>query len=69
MSHWVEVILEEAFDGKRNLPQYVVHGLQRLTQIVQNSDCYHFRTDEFEVIADELSVCDNLPDLSRLLGK
>lgn len=69
MSHWVRVILEDAVSGQENLPDYVRSGLSHLVQIVETSDMWRFRTLELEAVADELSTCDCLSELSRLLWR
>ena len=67
MLHWVRVILEEAVDARENHPEYVRNGLKRIVQIVEQSELISFRTCEFEEIADAVSVCDCLTELSRLM--
>jgi hypothetical protein len=69
MSHWVRVILEDAIRGQENLPNYVTNGLRHLTHIVESSDACQFRTSELEALADAISVCDCLSELSRLLWR
>lgn len=67
MSHWVRVILEDAVSEQHNLPDYVRSGLKNLVRIVESSDVWRFRTFELETLADDISTCDCLAELSRLL--
>lgn len=67
MPHWVQVLIEDTAKQAHPLPNHVLDGLKRVERIVQSSDRFHFRTDEFEDIADNISVCCDLNELARLL--
>ncbi|MGC3941007.1 autoinducer binding domain-containing protein [Roseobacter sp. EG26] len=69
MSHWIRVLIEDAMDGQRQLPEHVRSGLKRVAGIMEASDVTQFRTQEFESIADEISFCSELSELSRLLWR
>lgn len=69
MTHWVQVILEDTVWGQRKLPDHVIEGLKRIKEMALSSDVVQFRTQEFEEIADELSICDDLNELSLLLWR
>lgn len=67
MDHWMRVLLQDGFGNQDRSPGYVADGLERAAQIVENSEPYRFRTDAIEDIADALSECIELSDLSKLM--
>lgn len=69
MTHWVQVILEDTIWGQKKLPAHVRDGLKRIEEMAISSEVIQFRTHEFEEIADELSICDDLSELSLLLWR
>ncbi len=67
MSHWAKTLLNEVIREKHDLPKHVLDGLNRLVEFVECSNDYQFRNREFETIADNISVCDDLQELSKLM--
>ena len=67
MEHWVRVMLQDVLFVHDNTPDYVHKGLARAARLVEEMEPYQFRTDSFDEIADALSECTDLPDLSRLM--
>ncbi|WP_300016521.1 autoinducer binding domain-containing protein [uncultured Roseobacter sp.] len=67
MSHWVRAVLEEAIGNDAQRPAQVMEGLKRISHIIEESDAIQFRTDDMEELANSISVCDNLTELSQLL--
>lgn len=67
MSHWVKAILEDACDLQRQMPEHVRKGVNRIIEIVEASTEIQFRSKGSEKIADELSTCDHLVEMSQLL--
>jgi hypothetical protein len=67
MEHWLRVILQDLLFDQSDSPDYVRKGLARAVRIVEEMDPYQFRTDTFDEIADALSVCTELSDLSKLM--
>ena len=65
MDHWVRVLLHDGLNGER--ADHVNAGLERAAQIVEASEPYRFRTQALEEVADALSECTELPDLSKLM--
>ena len=67
MEHWVRVLLEDALFGRNGLPDYIRKGLSRTARIIEEMAPYQFRNDTFDEIAEALSECTELADLSRLM--
>ena len=67
MSHWVRVIIDDATAANTRLPEHIMSGLKRIAKIVEVSDVVQFRTDELATIADDISMCTDLTELSNLL--
>lgn len=67
MAHWARTILEQAVWQERDLPHHVLDGLNRLVEHIEESEVYQFRIRKIEAIADEISVCEDLVELSELL--
>jgi hypothetical protein len=67
MDHWVRVLLQDVLFDQSGTPDHIRKGLSRATRIIEEMEPYQFRTDEFDEIADALSECTELPDLSRLM--
>ena len=67
MSHWVKAILEDACSQQRQMPEHVRKGVNRIIEIVEASPEFQFRSKGSEKIADELSTCDHLVEMSQLL--
>lgn len=69
MKHWVHSVLEEAFSSTKSSPEHVRQGLQRIAHLVESMDVHPFRTSELEGIADDLSECTDLRQLSKLMWR
>lgn len=67
MAHWANIILEDALTSNRAIPEHVEDGLKRIAKIVEVSDVVQFRTSEIEGIAEAISECEDLSELSQLL--
>lgn len=67
MDHWARVLLQDGLFDRSGTPDYIHVGLSRAARIVEAMEPYQFRTDTFEEIADELSECTELSDLSKLM--
>lgn len=67
MSHWVNVIIEDAMTPENPLPEHIANGLKRIAKIVEISDVAQFRTAELEGIAEAICECTELTEISQLL--
>jgi hypothetical protein len=67
MDHWVRVLLQDGLLDRSGTPEYVRTGLERAARIIESMEPYQFRTDSFDEIADTLSECTELSDLSKLM--
>jgi len=69
MVSWMRIVLEDAMDGKPWPSDPIGAGLRRMLTLLETREAHPFRTPELEQLADDLSECDNLADLSRLALK
>ena len=69
MEHWVRVMLQHVLFDHGGTPDHIRKGLARAARIIEEMEPYQFRNDTFDAIADELSECTDLSDLSRLMWK
>lgn len=69
MTHWVRILFQDAMLDREDVPHHVGRGLERVARILEGMEPHQFRTDDFEDIADGLSECTDLSDLSRLMWK
>lgn len=67
MDHWVRVLMQDVLFDRTGTPEHIRIGLARVARIVESMEPYQFRTDTLDKIADELSVCTELSDLSKLM--
>lgn len=67
MEHWVRAMLEDVLFDQSAAPDYIRKGLLRAARIIEEMEPYQFRTDTFDEIADALSECTELSDLSKLM--
>lgn len=67
MRHWARSVIEDAVYGD-DPPDNDIHcGLKRIIRQIESLDVHLFRTAELEDIANGLSDCIDLEDLSRLM--
>ena len=69
MEHWVRVMLQHVLFDHGGTPDHVRKGLARAARIIEEMEPYQFRTDTFDAIADALSDCTDLSELSKLMWK
>lgn len=69
MKHWVKTVLEDACWQTGSLPDHILRDLKRIVQIVDSTETHRFRTPELEMIADEISECSDLGQLSNILWR
>lgn len=69
MDHWVRVLLQDVLFDRNGTPDYIYHGLERAVRIIEALEPYQFRTDILDEVADALSECTELSELSALMWK
>lgn len=67
MKHWIHTVLEEAFWLTKSRPSHITNGMKRIVQLVEEMPVHPFRTIELERVADDLSECTDLNQLSKLM--
>ncbi|MFK7977373.1 MAG: autoinducer binding domain-containing protein [Halioglobus sp.] len=67
MKHWVRSVLEEAVSQERNLTQVTWASLKRIIELLETNEVYQFLSKDMDRLADDLSVCDDLTNLSEIM--
>ncbi|WP_299508166.1 autoinducer binding domain-containing protein [uncultured Roseobacter sp.] len=69
MSQWDRALLGDAAKKKDANQEHVRSGLKRIVDIIEKSELLQFRSTEMEEIANELSCCTDMLELSRLIWR
>ena len=69
MKHWVRTVCEDAIWGNRDRSSDAMEGINRIIQLIENSDVHLFRTEELEQICDHLADTVNLEELSEIMWR
>lgn len=67
MQHWARTTLEGILWDSTNLTRDAEASVMRIVDAIEARDVHLFRTEELSEIADELSDCTDLQDLSSLM--
>ena len=69
MNHWVRALLNDLDLDRREYPEHVRSGLNRIASFVENQYEYVFRLPILDEIYEEILLCEDLTDLAGLLMK
>lgn len=69
MKHWVRTVCENAFWGDQDRSSNAMEGINRIIQLIENSDVHLLRTEELEQICDHLADTVDLEELSELMWR
>ncbi|WP_458326278.1 autoinducer binding domain-containing protein [Roseobacter sp. A03A-229] len=64
MQHWARSVLEELLWANKDVSDRIRADTMRIVGLIEERDVHDFRTHELSEIADHLSVCTDLSDLS-----
>lgn len=67
MESWIRVVLEDAVGNQSSLPDTTLQALRRIHHLLTCSTLHPFRTARLEELANEISICERLEDLSEIL--
>lgn len=69
MKHWARIILEDVILEFTEVPSVVLDGLVTAVELIENDVEYHFRLPILKDLADDISECDQLEGLAKLLWR
>lgn len=67
MKHWVRATLEDALKIKKSEHIFLADDVERIARLVEKRDVYAFRNEKLEGLSIEISECESLAHLSKLM--